>query len=57
MIILNFNIDPLTATVTFLPCGCVEYPQLGIIAMGEIKSKHDLKIMHDLLADENYINN
>lgn len=57
MIILNFNIDPLTATMTFLPCGCVEYPQLDIISMGEIKSKRDLKIMHDLLVDGNYIDN
>ena len=46
---MNFeNFDPETATLTFLPCGCVKYPQLGIISMGET-SKNDLSIISDLI--------
>lgn len=40
--------DPETATLTFLPCGCVKYPQLGIISMGET-SKNDLSIISGLI--------
>lgn len=50
---MNFDIDPTSATIVFLPCGCVEYPQIGITAMGEITSKHDLKIITDLLNEHN----
>lgn len=46
---MNFKgFDPETATLTFLPCGCVKYPQLGIISMGET-TKHDLSIISDLV--------
>lgn len=47
---MKFNIDPQSATMTFLPCGCVEYSQLDMISMGEISSKKDLQLMHDLLT-------
>lgn len=40
--------DPSTATTTFLPDGCVEYPALGIISMGET-SKHDVDFIMDFI--------
>lgn len=54
---MKFNIDPQSATMTFLPCGCVEYPQLDMISMGEIRSKKDLKLIHDLLVSNHIIDN
>lgn len=42
------SFGPGTATLTFLPCGCVKYPQLGITSMGET-TKHDLSIISDLI--------
>lgn len=47
--------DPSTATITFLPDGCVEYPALGIISMGET-SQHDIEIIMDFLAQKHYNN-
>ncbi|MGX5378334.1 hypothetical protein ACWCL1_08840 [Ligilactobacillus sp. LYQ135] len=41
-----------TATIIFLPCGCVEYPDFGITAMGEIKSEDDFKMIAKLLNDK-----
>lgn len=42
------NFDPTTATITFLPDGCVKYPDLGIISMGET-SQHDIEIISELI--------
>lgn len=42
------NFDPETVTLTVLPCGCVKYPQLDIVSMGET-TKHDLSIISDLV--------
>lgn len=42
------DFDPKTATLTFLPCGCVKYSQLGIISMGET-TQHDLSIISGLI--------
>lgn len=47
------DFDPSTATITFLPDGCVEYPALGIISMGET-SQHDIKIIMNFLAQKHY---
>ena len=45
---LIMDFDPSTATITFLPDGCVEYPALGIISMGET-SQHDIEIISDFI--------
>lgn len=47
------DFDPSTATITFLPDGCIEYPDLGIISMGET-SQHDIDIIMDFLKQKHY---